>query len=505
MSGIFSSIATASFALQTHSRSVEQAGKNIANLNNPNYARQRVVTGSIGVTTTSTGQESGPLVALGVEQIRDKFLDRQILNEVSYRSTLETQDFRLQQMLSTLGENIDRLNDPQFIAEVTYDGGGLRGSVDNFFNAFESFSARPNDPTTKQVLIQAAQNMTDSFNRIDARLARIDENLGAEIEAEVASLNTRLTELADINRQIARLEVGRPGSANDLRDLRQAKLEEISEFLLVEVNEPANALGQITIDIRAQNGDQQRLLDIGLEPAELFYNEATGTYRLVGSSAELDLQAGRLPALVDLKNNSLAAIRSDIDQLANAVATSVNELYYQAYQPESAPGAGDGVAEISFFQQPTPPPSQSGIASTVTAASIALYTAPSDPSIADYVALEAQTLRSSTTGLAGANDLASAIAALADTSQALLGGNKFADFATRTVIGIGQDILDINNRLDVQRGVQDILKERRAEISGVSMDEEVANMVQYQRAFQASSRVFATLSEMLEVIVTGLR
>jgi flagellar hook-associated protein 1 FlgK len=119
--------------------------------------------------------------------------------------------------------------------------------------------------------------------------------------------------------------------------------------------------------------------------------------------------------------------------------------------------------------------------------------------------LNAQTLRASDTGFAGANELAAAISALADSGNALLSGDTFAEFATRTVITVGQDIRDINNRLDVQQGVESILKDRRSEVSGVSLDEEVAQMVQFQRAFQASSRVFTTLSDMLELIVTGLR
>lgn len=501
MSGIFSSIAAASYALQTHSRSVEQAGKNIANINNPDYARQRVLTGTVGTIETTLGPEAGPLVAVGIQQLRDSFLDRQILNEISFKATLEAQDFRLRQALANLGENLDRINDAQFVGDVSVDGGGLRGSVDTFFNAFESFSARPNDPTTKQILLQAAQNMTDSFNRIDARFDRLQDNLSQQITDELAGFNTRLQELNELNREIARFEVSGI-SANDLRDLRQAKLEEVSKFVLVESYDIPGGFGEIGLRVRDVNGGVQDLLRVGLEPAELIYDQSSGQFSLSTSATPLDLQAGMLPGLVSVQNDYVAQIRRDINALANSIATGVNEIYYQGFD-DSDPA--NVIAERSFFAQPTPPPSVSGVPGTVTAGSLRLYRGPSDPAVTDFIPLNVETLTATRTGFAGANEMALEIAALASSGRADLNGVSFSDFASRTVIGLGQEILDINNRLDVQRNVEGILRERRAEVSGVSMDEEVSQMIQFQRAFQASSRVFNVLSEMLEQIVNGLR
>ncbi|MCB1122137.1 MAG: flagellar hook-associated protein FlgK [Verrucomicrobiae bacterium] len=503
MSGIFSSLSNASSALQTHGKMVELTGKNISNLNNPAYARQRARVGTIGGSSSGSGIQSGALVTTAVEQVRNAYVDKQILNEISYTSSLETQDVRLRQLLSALGESVDRVNDPAFISDGVDQDGSLRSSIDSFFNAFEAFSARPSDPSTKQVLFQSAQSLVENFNRMDQQLNTLEKSLDSEITGEVTGLNQKLEEIAELNRQIARVETsGSPGSANDLRDQRQEKLEAISEILLIDVAEVPGSHGQVSVTVRSPDGDPVNLVTIGSESFDITWDADNAVFKSVNTGAEIDLQAGRLRGLVEVKTETLANTREEIDSLANALATEVNEIYYQAFVPA---GVDPAVPEISFFAQPTPPPSVSGIPSTVTAGSLALYQGSSDPAVTDSVPLTAMNLRASSSEMAGANELANAIAGLGLQDLASLGGMSFTEHAISTVVSLGQEIQNIGNRLDVQKNVEALLTEQRAQISGVSLDEEVANMVQFQRAFQASSRVFNVLSEMLETIVTGLR
>lgn len=502
MPGLFTSLTGAAYALQTHSRTVQQAGKNIANINNPDYSRQRVVTGTLGTVETTAGPDSGPLLALGLQQIRDTFIDRQIVSEVSYAATLEAQDYRLRQALANLGDTINRSTDAQFVEDIVQQGGGMRGALDSFFNAFESLAARPNDATTRQVVFQEAQGLVDTFNRIDARFDALQTELDQQLQDEVEALNVALGELNDLNIEIARLEVDNPGSALDLRDQRQAKLEEIADYGLIEFEEVDTQNGQVAVGMRDENGDLQLVIDPGQAVKTLVFDAEERGFRIFGQSQLLGLTEGRLPAILEVRDTYVGDIRDDLDTLANTVATRVNELYYQAYTP--AFGGNPAVPEISFFQQPTPPPSVSGQTATVTAANIALYSGPSDPSITDYVPLTASSIRSTTAGASGANDLALALADIGVTGLTELGGITLSEFASRTVTRLGQDIKNVQNSKSVQEDVMTVLKERRSEISGVSMDEEVAMMVQYQRAFQASSRYFGILSEMLDTLINGL-
>jgi len=503
MAGILSSLSGAANALQTHSRSVEQTGKNIANVNNPDYARQRVLTGNFGSHRTSFGVDSGNLVTLGIEQVRDRFIDRQILGERSYQSELENREFRLRQALANLGDNIDRAGDAQFVNDIAQQGGGLRGAIDGFFNSFEAFAARPGDATTRQVVVQEAKALVDTFHRVDGRFTLLGNELDQQIEDEVGALNTRLQELQGLNREIARMEIGKPGSALDLRDQRQAKLEEIAASALIEVSEVGESLGQISLGMRDTEGGLVELVGPGKAVRELRFNQESRRFEVSGTGEELQMESGKLSALQDVRDGAITVVREDLDRLANTLATEVNSLYYQAYAPSR--GVDPEIPESAFFQQPIPPPGAGAAEDGVTAATIELYHRPSDPdTVLLHQPLTAESLRSSESDLAGANDLAMAMGDLATRQFSELGNLQFSDFALRRTTELAQDIQGVQNRMEVQRDVLEVLENRRGEVSGVSMDEEVANLVQYQRAFQASSRYFNVLSEMLDTLINSL-
>ncbi|HKJ90125.1 MAG TPA: flagellar basal body rod C-terminal domain-containing protein, partial [Oceanipulchritudo sp.] len=93
---------------------------------------------------------------------------------------------------------------------------------------------------------------------------------------------------------------------------------------------------------------------------------------------------------------------------------------------------------------------------------------------------------------------------LAITDQTALGETSFSEFSSNLVTRLGQDIRNGQNRITVQADVKELLETRRREVSGVSMDEEVSTMLQYQKAYQATSRYFNVLSEMLDTLINGL-
>ena len=278
-------------------------------------------------------------------------------------------------------------------------------------------------------------------------------------------------------------------------------LEEVSTYASIDVVESSDFNGQITINVRDENGGIVSILEPGFRPKEIF-DVTNQSLNLVGSGEILDLGSGSLPALLDVRTTHVAEIRHELNSMANSVATQVNEIYYQAYDATTLPVT----PEISFFQQPTPPPSISGVPSSVTAASIALYTAPSDPALmgTDFVALGISTLRSSDSSYAGANEIALAIAGVANQKLTDLESLTLSEYASRTVSSLGQNISGVQDRLVVQSTVVDLLNTQRSEVSGVSMDEEVSNMVQYQQAYQASSRYFNVLSEMMDTLINSL-
>src|SRR4051812_1935776 len=155
MSGLFGSLANNVKALTAQSRAIETSGKNLANVNNPDYARQRVLLGDRGQVQTELGVQSLGVEALQIQQLRDTLLDRQVVREVSLSSNYTTQQAAYQNAQAALGQTIDRTGETTS-AGTSGSSNGIGGSISDFFAAFQSFAASPTDAGERQTLIEKA-------------------------------------------------------------------------------------------------------------------------------------------------------------------------------------------------------------------------------------------------------------------------------------------------------------------------------------------------------------
>lgn len=248
MSGLISNLATSSKALSVHAKGLEIAGKNLANINNRNYAKQRVEIGDRGSINTQIATESMGVEAMEIRQNRDALLDKSVMREFTASSGLEAAKKILESSEAALGQFLDRTKDSTSIQNASgTNGGGISDSLSDFFNAWESYSVKPNDVAVKQLLIEKAKILVDKINVTDQRLADVQTNVDGQIASDLIDANGILKTIADLNGYIAKAENGRPNSAVDLRDQRQAKLEELSKYLDVSFENIADSNGQIRV------------------------------------------------------------------------------------------------------------------------------------------------------------------------------------------------------------------------------------------------------------------
>ena len=147
--GLIGDILKGSQALRYHAKSAEIAGKNLSNINNPDYARQRVLAKEAYMYVDSFSLATGGLRADGLDHFRNELLDRRVINEVSTGGSLEARKEILDLLQLILGERVDRqslnagLDD---IHESDLAPGSLTRALNDFFNAFgEAFSPRGED------------------------------------------------------------------------------------------------------------------------------------------------------------------------------------------------------------------------------------------------------------------------------------------------------------------------------------------------------------------------
>lgn len=468
MAGLYASINSTVQALSAHSRSIEITGKNLANVNNPDYARQRVIYGDRGTVITPQGAESLGLEALGVEQIRNALLDRQVVREIALKASYAAEQSGYQRAQASLGQNIDR---SKSVTDATAAGAsGLAGAIDDFFNAFQSFAARPTDEGERQTLIQKAGILTDRFQLADSRLAQVQSDMNSEIATNVDDVNGLLASIADLNAQIGRFEINAPGTAVDLRDQRQARIEELAAKLPVEIRDLTGS--QVQIVAKDGSGNDVVLVNLATVQGAVAFN---GTQVTAGSPATaLALSGGSIQGLLNARDGGIKALRDDLDALAKQLVTSVNG----AYNPTSATG--------NFFDP-----------AGLTAGTIKLVNT-----------LTAVNLKASDGGPAGDNTIALAIANLANTPFSVAGGDSidgtYSTFFSKTVSKLGQALATANSKTEDQSNIERLVRSQRDSVSGVSLDEEMADLMKFQRAVQASSRVFTVLDDLLDVVVNQL-
>lgn len=467
MSGLFSSLNASVKALTAQSRAIEMAGKNLANVNNTSYARQRVIFGDRGTVQTPDGAQSLGLEALGIQQLRDALLDRQVMREVALNSGYGMEQQILQRAQASLGQSVGGAAD----ASTGSSGGtGIGGALDDFFNAFQGLASRPTDTGERQTLLQKVDILTDRLRLADNRLAQTQADIDTQIQGDVSEANQILQAIADLNTQIGRAEIGHPGSAVDLRDQRQAKLEELSAKLPVEVRPGTN--GMINVVLKdASNADVVLVNDNVVTGPVTF----TGTGFTGGSPATaLAISSGSAATALATRDGAVQDVRDRLDALAHQLVVSVNA----AYNPSATPGA-------DFFD-PT----------GITAGTINRLSG-----------ITAANLKAGT-GAAGDNSIATAVAAIGSQVFATSGGDfvngTISQFYNNTVSNLGQALSSANSRVDDQSNIEKIVRSQRDGVSGVSLDEEMADLVKYQRAFQASSRVFSVIDELLDNVVNSL-
>ncbi|MBM3852426.1 MAG: flagellar hook-associated protein FlgK, partial [Verrucomicrobia bacterium] len=291
-----------------------------------------------------------------------------------------------------------------------------------------------------------------------------------QIENNLADVNRLLATIADLNAQIGRFEVNAPGSAVDLRDQRQARFEELAAKLPVELQDLSG--GRIRVVARNAAGGEVILVDGA---------NAAGTAAFDGSQVTagdpptaLAPESGFIKGCLTARDGTIAVLRRDLDLLARQLVASVN----QAYNPTGATG--------DFFD-PT----------GATAGTLSLANG-----------LSVSTLKTSDGGAAGDNSIALAIAGLATRRFSTATGDafdgSFSGFFSQTVGKLGQALAGANARVEDQANIEKLVRGQRDALSGVSLDEEMADLMKFQRAFQASSRVFQTIDELLEIVVNRL-
>jgi flagellar hook-associated protein 1 FlgK len=459
-------------SLQTQSQGLAVAGQNLANVHNPTYTRQRLLVQTTTPLQGTLGSQGTGVGAQGIQQVLNTLLDRQIQSETSVSGFWEAHRTALELAQTNLAETLDSRTQTAAGTAAAGEAGAastLAHELSVFFNEWQNLAAAPASLAQRSTLLARAQSLAAQFQQTGARLGQLNHQLNEAIDTDVAQANEFLTAVARLNDQIQRAELGRPGSANDLRDLRRQKIEALATLANVDTAETPD--GQLTLSA----GGVQLVAGRNVLDTLAGYDDASGQrlVRTATTATPLTLTAGRLAGTVDARDGPLATLRHELDTLAATLIREVNTRHRPGFNLNGQTGA-------DFF-------------AGTDAASIRVAPA----LIADPALLQA----SGAAGAAGDNQVALALAQLAQQPQADLGNLTFASAYTRSVTSLGEALANAGSQVEDQQVLASFLASQRSSVSGVSIDEEMTDLVKFQKAFQASARIITTVDEMLDEVI----
>jgi flagellar hook-associated protein 1 FlgK len=451
-------------SFQTIQAAINTVGQNVANANTEGYARRRVTLEAINLRDVGIHTALPPRSATGLgvsvvtyERLRDHLLD---VASWDSRASLGAADeeSRIFQVLESLLAANDKTSLPVLLNE--------------FWNRWADLADHPTDRGVREALYGQAQTLVDTFHRLARDLETLQRQTLTSLQDNVNKVNTLLNELAELNVAIheARLR-GNPDLAAE--DRRDALVSQLAELLPVQVQTQEDGSYQLIVGGMALVQRDQVLpltLSIsGLNPLLTF-----GTTGISFRASQG--QDGKIGAQLRLLTQTLPDVRQSLDILAATLTNTVNTLHTTGY-------GLDGLTGRPFFD-----------VSGTTAATIALS--------ADVRADRRVIAASGDPTAPGDNSVARQIAALRD---ALLfsGGTETAEaFALNLTGRIGSAAQDANDRLTRSRAVVDHLDALQQGVMGVSLDEELANLIRFQQAYAATARMLDTARQMMDTLLS---
>lgn len=461
--GLSSTLEIGTSGLKIYQVASEVVSENIANVNTPGYSRQRVLLES-APPTTANGFPLGTGVKIQtVERYYDALLQKQLVNA----STTSNYDSTKSQVLQQV--------EPVF-NEVAQNG--LGNAITSFFNAWQDLTLNPSGTAERQAVLSQGKILADQFNYTSTTLQNTvtqqDQSLVPLVgdANNKGTINTILTNIAQLNGQIKYTEQVY-GNANEMRDQRDYLIRQLSGYTGVNYTENADG----TTDVTTTIGGTTYQLVTGNQAASFSstVNAGTGlhdiTLQQVGaaSAATIYPTTGQLGSILNMRDTIIPSYQKQVDSLATGIASAVNAQQAAGYDLT-------GTAGINFFNPAT------------SAATIAVNTAMTTTTIA----------ASGTVGVNGDNSNALKIAQL--NSQ-----NGYSNTYDALVAQVGVDVQAAKTTSSQDDAFMKQLTTLRDSNSGVSLDEELTTLIQYQKSYQASAKLITTASDMMDTVINMIR
>lgn len=514
MASTFFGLTIAYSGLQAANTSLTVAGHNVSNINTPGYTRQQAATtASTPIRTYTTyGTLGSGVTVTSIDQLRNSYYDVKYRNNEANYGQYDVKD-------NYMGQIEDYLN--EFILD------GCTAEYKNFFAAVNQLTITPGDASSKNQLVNNAKSMADYFNTLSSNLRKVQTDANNEIKDAVQEINSLAKNISALNRQINQIEANY-GNANDLRDKRNAMVDELSQIANVTVSEEqlGNNLTNFTVRINGQDlvtSYSYNTLEVVSREDKRNASDAAGLYDIQWNSGQSfdiysDTLGGQLRGLIDIRdgcNGEIESVAKDAggnfilgsegNKLLETNDSPLNNTeykgvpYYQAQLNQFISTFANAVNEI-LTDGYTSDGSQKGVplfvvadkTDTMTAGNVCINEILLDDP--DRLAIKT----SVNTGEANAEIMEKLNKLL---SADIFDGGTGTYFLESIVSDMSIDARKSENLRKNYTNLQTTIHNQRLSVMGVDVDEEAMDLTRFQQAYNLNSKLMSVMNQIYDKLI----
>jgi flagellar hook-associated protein 1 FlgK len=481
--GLNGSLLVGSQALNTQQQAIQVIGNNLANVNTTGYVRQVANLTESETIMIPGGEEGTGSTVSNIESLRNSLLDSLVQQSQAGQGYADNQTSLTTTVQTALGEQFSSTSASSSGTTSTTSSGAIQTALSNFFGSLQNLATSPSDSTARQEVVQDASTLTTALNSAYSRVQQVQGQIATDAGSITSQINQLATNIASLNQQIVSVQSAAGGSANDLVDSLNNDVSQLSQ--LVNVTATTQSNGTVTVAladapsvvlVNGVNGGGAG----STQSLSVSYNANASVPLTVSASTAGALGAGvpssgSLGSDLDVANTIIGAPAADggtgllasLDAVASSLISQTNTQNEAGYDLSGTAGgtffSGSGAGDIAV---------SSGIAANPSLIAAGDGSGPLDGSNA--------------TAMANIQNSTAIIPALQDL-----------------VTGLGTAVSTAASNQTTQDQVTSQLQTQQQSVEGVSIDEEMTNLISFQQAYSASARFITTISGLYNTLLTS--
>ena len=441
MSGTFSGLEIIRRSLSTYQTAMEITQNNIANANTEGYSRQRAVLSATGTSLPPNLKHeliNAGVVVKNIQRMRDSFLDPQLRANLSEIGYWEEQETELAKAACLFTDT---------------SGDGVSSLLTEFWNSWQELSNSPQEASTRQNVTQIAANLTTYLNYLTSQMETAHTEIESSLTSKVSEINQLADQLADVNLALKKCVTGENNSLMDRRDSLLNEMSRLSD-IAITINDNNTATVVICGKTIVEGQDVTPL-----------------------SEGDLSSGKGELGGLLATKQ-SFEDYQDKMNLFIQTLADKVNEIHEDGYTLDNVTGVAFFTLEDDAAGNKTISVNEDILNDPNNIATAQESSSPSD----------------------GRN--AMAIAYINNTVDYVELGNKsLTGYYSQLISKIGSDQSQASNNAETFNSIGLQFEAQRQSLSGVSIDEELTMLMQYQFAYQALAKAMSIFNDMLDTLI----